>query len=1062
MLLTRMASPEHGLVLSDAVRPGGRVLVVDDVEAQRYAVSQALRAEGFEVLECADGASAIATAGREPLDAVVLDVGLPDMDGFEVCRRLKRGRAMLLPILHLSSARTSSDARAHGLDAGADGYLTHPFDPNELRAAVAALVRLKRNEAERVAGAAVNSLLLDSLDALADHVALLGPTGDVVAVNRAWEQFAIANEYHAGGTGLGVNYVDVCAMAQGPEAESAHECAGGLRRVLEGEVAGFEMDYPCHAPLEERWYRLTVRRVAHHGPVAAIATHADHTREHLAARAEAEARAAAEADRRRLAATLEALPVGVWIADAAGELTHSNPSAARIWGGHAPLASNLPGYAVYRARWPETGARLSASDWALSRALASGEVIMDELVEIERFNGTRGFMLTSAAPIRDEAHGIIGAVVTGIDVSEQQSAGRERERRVVSLESEYSRLATVFENAPSFLAVLRGPDHVFERVNPAYQQLVGHRDPVGLPIREALPEVVEQGFVAILDSVRTTGTPKVFSQAPVDLARTAGGPRERRYLDMVYQRLVDADGEYAVVAHGVDVTDSVMATEALHRTEQRLRDQFAKLPVATFLWEAAGDDFVLLDFNEAASIAFGCGGTAIGLPSRAVFPGHESVLQDLRRALATGVVVRSVVEFELGEGPVPRQFELTVGAQPPERVLVHAVDVTDRTELEGQLRQAQKMDAVGRLAGGVAHDFNNLLTVIGAHSAFLLESLGADDPQREDAEAIHKAGVRAAGLTRQLLAFSRKQILKPTVLDLNAIVEEARKMLERLLGEDIAITARLARNLGRVVADASQLDQVIVNLAVNARDAMPDGGRLTITTRNETIEPGMAGPRRVIPAGGYALLQVADTGIGMDATIQARLFEPFFTTKAPGKGTGLGLATVYGVVKQSAGYILVESEPGEGTTFSVYLPLVAHDTAGEELRAAVGAAVRGVETVLLVEDEPAVREIASRMLKRQGYVVLLAASGAEALAISAAFTGTIHLVLTDAVMPGMGGVEVVRRLRERRPALKALFMSGYTDDEIVRRGIVSSSMPFVQKPFAPADFARAVRDALDS
>jgi two-component system, cell cycle sensor histidine kinase and response regulator CckA len=351
--------------------------------------------------------------------------------------------------------------------------------------------------------------------------------------------------------------------------------------------------------------------------------------------------------------------------------------------------------------------------------------------------------------------------------------------------------------------------------------------------------------------------------------------------------------------------------------------------------------------------------------------------------------------------------------------------------------------------------------VIGAHSSFLLETLDSDDTRREDAEAINKAGIRAAGLTRQLLAFSRKQILKPAVLDLNQVVEEAQKMLARLLGEDIEIVTRLAADLSPVVADASQIDQVIVNLAVNARDAMPDGGVLTITTRNVTISDTLYGMRRRIPLGEYALLEVSDTGVGMSAAVQARLFEPFFTTKGPGKGTGLGLATVYGVVKQSAGYVIVESAPGHGTAFRVYLPAVAAESVTEELRVAEKMSVRGVETILLIEDESAVRDIAHRILMRQGYVVLLAANGAQALEISSAFEATIHLVISDAVMPGMSGAETVRRLQEQRPGLRSLFMSGYTDDEILRRGIVSSKTAFIQKPFSLADFARAAREALD-
>ncbi len=388
-------------------------------------------------------------------------------------------------------------------------------------------------------------------------------------------------------------------------------------------------------------------------------------------------------------------------------------------------------------------------------------------------------------------------------------------------------------------------------------------------------------------------------------------------------------------------------------------------------------------------------------------------------------------------------------------------DATERRQTDDAVQQAHTMDAVGRLAGGVAHDFNNLLTVIGAHAAFLMESLDSNDALHEDAEAIQKAGIRASGLTRQLLAFSRKQILKPSVLDLNSIIAEMENMLRRLLGEDIEIVTALSLELRSVIADAGQIEQVIMNLAVNARDAMSDGGTLTIGTRNVVVDESSGREHHMVGHGEYVVIDVSDTGIGMDAEVKARLFEPFFTTKEPGKGTGLGLATVYGVVKQSAGYVMVDSTPGEGTSFRVYLPAVEANTVQNDLRVAEDGAVRGIETILLVEDEPAVREIAKRILTQRGYIVLSASSGAEALSISAEFDSIIHLVISDSVMPGMTGAEAVRRLQEQRPALKALFMSGYTDDEILRRGIVASTAAFIQKPFMRNDFARAVREALD-
>ncbi len=559
------------------------------------------------------------------------------------------------------------------------------------------------------------------------------------------------------------------------------------------------------------------------------------------------------------------------------------------------------------------------------------------------------------------------------------------------------------------------------------------------------------------------------------LARESGACPEKRFVDTVYQRLVDDRGDYALVAHGVDVTDQVLATEALRRSEEEhraARNESARLAAivnsSTDAIMSADTVGRITSWNSAAE-------RLLGYTTAEILGQHISLLDPEARPEAIAVVdavqrgesVEEIKTVRRRKDGSHIQISLTMFSirdADGDVIGISAVarDIGERTELEARLRQAQKMEAVGRLAGGIAHDFNNLLTVIGAHSSFLLESVAPDDPSYEDAEAIQKATMRAAGLTRQLLAFSRKQILKPTSLALNDIVGETRKMLRRLLGEDIEIRTDLSGDLGRVIADASQINQVLVNLAVNSRDAMPHGGVLTIATRNVEIHAGTAGARSALPAGGYALIEVRDTGVGMDAATMARLFEPFFTTKPPGKGTGLGLATVYGIVKQSSGYVVAESKLGLGTTFDIYLPLVAVTDQAVEPRAAKSATARGVETVLIVEDETPVREIAERVLKRQGYVVLTAASGADALALSDAFRSPIHLVVSDAVMPGMGGAEVVERLQAQRPRLKALLMSGYTDDEIVRRGIVSSTVRFIQKPFEPAEFARAVRNALDA
>jgi PAS domain S-box-containing protein len=393
-----------------------------------------------------------------------------------------------------------------------------------------------------------------------------------------------------------------------------------------------------------------------------------------------------------------------------------------------------------------------------------------------------------------------------------------------------------------------------------------------------------------------------------------------------------------------------------------------------------------------------------------------------------------------------------------------AEDVTERRALEQQLRQSQKMEAVGRLAGGIAHDFNNLLMVISGYSEFLLERLGTDPALRGPAQEIASAAGRATSLTRQLLAFSRKQMLAPKVLDLNGVVTENLKMLTRVIGEDIDLVMVPAAGLGAVRADAGQIEQVIMNLAVNARDAMPAGGKLTLETSNVSLDEEYARFHAPLRPGNYGLLTISDTGAGMDPETQSHIFEPFFTTKGP-KGTGLGLSTVYGIVKQSGGYIWVYSEQGKGTTFKIYLPRVA-EAAETPVQVSVPAetvaAEPGTETILLVEDEANLRYLARQFLEKQGYRVIEAADGAVAMQIVVAHEGTIHLLLTDVIMPGMNGRELAQRISEIRPNVKILYMSGYTENVIGRNGTLDAGVRLLQKPFSLHNLKNKVREVLDS
>ncbi len=506
------------------------------------------------------------------------------------------------------------------------------------------------------------------------------------------------------------------------------------------------------------------------------------------------------------------------------------------------------------------------------------------------------------------------------------------------------------------------------------------------------------------------------------------------------------------------------------RTDERVRESEARLRV---LVEQLPAVLWTVDRELCFTSALGAGLTRLGLkPGQLVGTSLLNYFETTDRSFLPIAAHRRAVAGE----PVTFHLDWKGGsyachAEPlrgadgaVQGAICMALDVTDRKQLEEQFRQSQKMEAVGRLAGGIAHDFNNLLMVIQGYADLLTDRLPNGDSLRRNAEQIQLASQRATSLTRQLLAFSRKQMLAPKVLNIQSIVADMEKILRRLIGEDIELRTNSAPDLWLVKADRSQIEQVIMNLAVNARDAMPQGGRLTIETGNVELDSSFGRLPAVLSPGKYVLLAVTDNGVGMDSETQAHIFEPFFTTKEKGKGTGLGLATVYGIVKQSGGYIWVYSEPGHGTTFKIYLPQIEEECAatGLEVRPDARSLQRGSETVLLVEDEKGVRELAREYLQMVGYSVLDAEDGHTALELAAMHAGPIDLLMTDVVMPGISGRELAERVSQIRPGIKILYMSGYTDQAVIHHGILESDAVLLQKPFTLATLSSKLRDILTS
>jgi two-component system cell cycle sensor histidine kinase/response regulator CckA len=529
--------------------------------------------------------------------------------------------------------------------------------------------------------------------------------------------------------------------------------------------------------------------------------------------------------------------------------------------------------------------------------------------------------------------------------------------------------------------------------------------------------------------------------------------------------LYDAQGRYeGVLGIATDITERHRAEEAVRASETRYRLMFDNSPLPKWMYDV--ETLRFLDVNEAAVRDYGYSREEfLAMTIKDIRPPEDvaALLEAERGADVTLSLPKfGVWRLRKKSGDIIQveitKHTFTLG----DRACRLAVcrDVTERLRLEEQLRQAQKMEAVGRLAGGVAHDFNNVLSVILSYGEMLLSDMKPGEPMRADIEEIHKAGKRATDLTRQLLMFSRQQVLAPKVLDLNDLLASMDKMLQRILGADVDLVSLPTHPLGRVRADPSNVEQVIMNLVVNARDAMPTGGKLTMETDNVVLDDAYAQAHLGVKPGPHVMLAVSDTGIGIDKATLARIFEPFFTTKESGKGTGLGLSTVFGVVQQSGGSVWVYSEVGKGTTFKVYLPRVdaAVEVAGETVPPTT---LRGSETILLVEDDDQVRVVARGILWRSGYHVIEARNAGEALLHSEKHPTTIHLLLSDVVMPQMSGPELAKRLASARPDMKVLCMSGYTDDSIVRHGVLEAHIAYLQKPITPEALTTRVREVLD-
>ena len=759
--------------------------------------------------------------------------------------------------------------------------------------------------------------------------------------------------------------------------------------------------------------------------------------------------------------TLYSIGDAVLTTDAAGAVKQMNPEAERLTGWTEAEARGRPIEEVFRLLNEETRA---AAENPVQRVLREGVVVgLANHSLLLAKDGAERPIADSGAPIRDEAGAIIGVVLAFRDQTEERAAQR-------ALTESNARLQALLRAAPVGIGLVSPPpERRLLEVNERLCEMLGYsrEELIGQSARVLYPSDEDFDFVGRVKYAQ-------IRERGVGSVETRWQRKDGSIINVLLSSaLVDpADPSAGTTFTALDITERKRVEEALRASEGRYR----------LLVETANEGIWTMDADHVTTYVNQAMADMLGYTPEEMlghkveeffFPEDMPFHEERMRKRHAG-------EDEIYERRFRRRDGSPLWTLVSARALKDAqgrfagsfgmfTDITERKQmeeerqkLEAQLRQAQKMEAVGRLAGGVAHDFNNMLGVILGYASMALARLEPHDPLYQDLQEIIGAAKRSAELTQRLLAFSRRQTIAPRVLDLNEQLKGMERMLRRIVGEDITLEFRLSAELWPVRLDPSQIDQVLANLVVNSRDAMPEGGMLVVETSNATLDQAYLRAHPWARPGDYVLLTVSDTGCGMDRETLEHVFEPFFTTKGPGKGTGLGLSTVYGIVKQNEGFIDIYSEPGRGTTVKIYFPRYRGEEKPQPLEARKAAPAGGQETILVVEDEDALRQLARRLLERLGYQVLEAANPNEALEVCARHDGGIHLLLTDVVMPQMSGKELAERIRATKPGLKTLFMSGYAAETIAQRGVLEEGIHFLPKPFSPDDLAKKVREALGS